>query len=960
MKTQSATPPLVMPSLFDADWYLQAYPDVAAAGMDPWQHFTRFGHKEGRQPCYLKAAELELQLWFQTQVDAEAQLHQLLTVESSQEPAFAAWVLARWYGSYGRWEEVTQVLQYWLASPWRHAFPGHHGCWLLLVRAWQQTGHVDRAAELVNQAIDELGAVADLLLARASLRTGAEKLADLNQIFQQAGLALLQPSADGGLHLDQLSACAVKLPERRSWRRVLQQYPLVSVIIPCFNAAKTLPTALRSLQAQSWPELEILVVDDASSDDSVAVVEQFSARDPRIRLLRQSENQGAYAARNAGLAQARGRFITTHDSDDWSHPQKIEYQVAALQGKPKAMASMSHWVRTLPELVFERWRPEPGWIYRNTSSLMFRRKVLKQLGFWDRVSVNADTEYLERIQTTYGSHAVVEVLPGVPLSFGRSDAGSLTQQGATHLRTQFVGLRQRYLAAARQWHQVAAGCVKRLYLHQFPQQRAFPTPALMCRGTSAQRQHRQVTLLQQSCLFDPDWYLASYPDVAKAGMDPAMHYVRYGGAENRDPGPDFSSSGYRLMHAIAADANPLLHYLESLEESSDLQQDYGCVEQAGQCATWPERPWLMVVAHAAGPEVFGAERSLLDVLQALQALHMNVILTLPSVRCERYLQQVQAQVQQVAVLPYRWWVMGRQECEQTIVRFKALMQHYHPVLCYCNTLVLSEPLHAARQLLIPGVVHLRELPEADDALCHQLGADAEQIRQHLLALADDFIANSALSADYLLAPERTTIIANAVDVSCFASIPARAGDFPLRIGMISSNLPKKGLQDFLRLSQLLAAQELPVECWLIGPENEHTEYAKAEQAAGRLPQLLHVAGYAASPEDALAPLDMVVNLSHFQESFGRTVLEAMSAGRAVVCYRWGALTDLVIDQQTGFLVPFGDVEAVADAITQLTMQPELRHNIGLAAQQHATLHFSQQSLQQRLSLFLQPYLAEFN
>ncbi|MCH8536816.1 MAG: glycosyltransferase [Alkalimonas sp.] len=942
----------LLAELFQADWYLQAYPDVAAAGMDPWQHFTRFGHKEGRQPCYLKAAELEQQLWFQTQVDAEAQLHQLLTVESSQEPAFAAWVLARWYGSYGRWEEVTQVLQYWLASPWRHAFPGHHGCWLLLVRAWQQTGHVDRAAELVNQAIDELGAVADLLLARASLRTGAEKLADLNQIFQQAGLALLQPSADGGLHLDQLSACAVKLSERRSWRRVLQQYPLVSVIIPCFNAAKTLPTALRSLQAQSWPELEILVVDDASSDDSVAVVEQFSARDPRIRLLRQAENQGAYAARNAGLAQARGRFITTHDSDDWSHPQKIEYQVAALQGKPKAMASMSHWVRTLPELVFERWRPEPGWIYRNTSSLMFRRKVLKQLGFWDRVSVNADTEYLERIQTAYGSHAVVEVLPGVPLSFGRSDAGSLTQQGATHLRTQFVGLRQRYLAAARQWHQVAAGCVKRLYLPQFPQQRAFPTPALMCRGTSTQRQHRQVTLLQQSRLFDPDWYLASYPDVAKAGMDPAMHYVCYGGAENRDPGPDFSSSGYRLKHAIAADANPLLHYLESLEESSDLQQDYGCVEQAGQCATWPERPWLMVVAHAAGPDLYGAERSLLDVLQALQSLQLNVIVTLPGVRSASYLSQVQQQVQQLAVLPYRWWYQGRQECEHTILRFKALMQHYRPLLCYCNTLVLSEPLHAARQQLIPGVVHVRELPDADKALCAELCADASQIRSHLLALADGFIANSQVTADYLAAPERTTVIGNVVDAKRFAQIPTPAGIGSLRLGMISSNLPKKGLRDFIAVCQLLAAQQLPIECWLIGPDNEHTAQLKAEQAAGRLPASLHFAGYALSPEEALAPLDIVVNLSHFQESFGRTVLEAMAAGRLVVCYRWGALPELVQHEETGLLADFADVEGVTAAVARLVADEPLRQRLSAAAYQQVVSKYSTDALQQQLAAWL--------
>ncbi|MCC5824629.1 glycosyltransferase [Alkalimonas sp.] len=938
-----------MRALFDADWYLKANPDVAAAGMDPWQHFCRFGQNEGRLPCDLKAAELEQQLWFQTRDDAEFELQQLLQTGSTKEQAFAAWVLARWHGSNQRWPQVVEVLLLWLKNPWRQVLPGHHGCWLLLVRALQQVDKLEQAKKYIEQAILELGELPDLLLARASLLCGAAKLQDLNRVFQQAGLAVLQPAQT--VQLDQLSTEPVAAKKRSGWRSYLPtQMPLVSVIIPCFNAAQTIATALRSLQAQSWQALEILVVDDASSDESAAVVEQFAASDSRIRLLRQPENQGAYAARNAGLAKARGRFITTHDSDDWSHPQKIEHQVRALEANPKAMASLSHWVRTLPELVFERWRPEPGWIYRNTSSLLFRRRVFKTIGFWDRVSVNADTEYLERIQAAFGSRALVDVLPGIPLSFGRSDATSLTQQSATHLRTQFVGLRQRYLAAARQWHQAVAQ-PKQLYLPQLPQQRPFVVPARMCRGTAQQQEHRKLLLLQQSDLFEPDWYLSTYRDVANAGMDPALHYLRYGGQENRDPGPNFSSSGYRLQQNITAHANPLLHYLESLEDADD-QQDYGCVQLTGACAIWPERPWLLVVAHAAGPDLYGAERSLLDVLKALQALQLNVLVTLPGARSDSYLSQLQALAQQLVLLPYRWWYQGRQPCEQTILRFKTLMQAYRPVLCYCNTLVLYEPLHAARQLLIPGIVHVRELPAADEALCAELGAEACQIRSHLLALADGFIANSRATADYLEAPERTTVMNNVVDVDRFARLPKRAGDLPLRLGMISSNLPKKGLQDFVRLSQLLAAQQLPVECWLIGPDNDHTVQLKAEQTAGRLPASLHFAGYAKSPEEALAPLDIVVNLSHFQESFGRTVLEAMAAGRVVVCYRWGALPELVLHEQTGLLADFADIEAVAAAIARLVENVPLRQQLITTAFQQVVADYSAAALQQKLANWL--------
>ncbi|MDP4528972.1 glycosyltransferase [Alkalimonas delamerensis] len=943
--------------LFQPEWYLQQNPDVAKAGMDPWQHFSRFGFAEGRLPCKLQAAALEQMLWFEPEQAAEKPLQQLVQGEDSKEQAYACWALARWHASYGRWQDALPLLQCWVDNAWHQALPGHHGCWLLLSRALQQQAQQAKAMQCLQQALQVCGELPDLLLAQASLVTGDEKRTLINRIFQQAGLVGLQDSSEP-MTLDSLLAEPAIAKPPTSWRHKWLPSPLVSVIVPCFNAQHTIGTALGSLLAQSWPRLEIIVVDDASSDESVAVIKRWAQQDARIRLVQQSENQGAYAARNAGLALAKGSFLTTHDSDDWSHPQKIEYQLQALLTQPKAQASISHWVRTSAELVFERWRPEPGWIYRNTSSLMFRRKVFKQLGFWDRVSVNADTEYLERLLAAFGPRAIVDVLPGIPLSFGRSDSGSLTQQSRTHLRTQFVGVRQRYLAAARAWH-ASARCAKDLKLPQFPTSFAFAVPALMCRGTKAQREARQLALLRQSALFDASWYGGNYADVTAAGMDPALHYLRYGGQENRDPGPDFSSSGYRLLQPIAADANPLLHYLESMEESlesteksAELAADYGTVQQTGQCEVKPDKPWLMLVAHAAGPELYGAERSLLDVLDALQQLGCNVLLTLPGSRCPDYFQQLAARVQQLAVMPYGWWHDGHPESPQTIARFAALLKQYRVQLCYCNTLVLSAPLYAARQLLVPTVVHVRELPEADPALCQQLGADAGRIRQHLLALADGFIANSKRTAAYLDTPERTRVVPNVVDTARFAAIAPRAQQTPLRLGMLSSNLPKKGLQDFIRLSQLLAEQAQDIECWLFGPDNDHVAQYRADQAAGRLPPSLIFAGYSPNPEAALAELDIVVNLSHFEESFGRTVLEAMAARRCVIAYQWGALPELIEHNQSGILVPLGQVDAVAAQVARLIKQPELRLFMQQKAQQQVLNRYHKSCLVNEMKSFL--------
>jgi len=101
--------------------------------------------------------------------------------------------------------------------------------------------------------------------------------------------------------------------------------PLVSVVIPAFNAAATIGRTLRSALAQTHLEIEVIVVDDASSDDTAAIV--AAAGDPRVRLIR-AEHGGQAAARNRGIAESRGAFVAPLDADDLWDARKIELQVA--------------------------------------------------------------------------------------------------------------------------------------------------------------------------------------------------------------------------------------------------------------------------------------------------------------------------------------------------------------------------------------------------------------------------------------------------------------------------------------------------------------------------------------------------------------------------------------------------------------------------------------------------------
>lgn len=108
--------------------------------------------------------------------------------------------------------------------------------------------------------------------------------------------------------------------------------PHVSVVIPMFNRADTIRRAIDSALSQTFRDIEVIVVDDFSSDNSVQVV--ASIDDPRLVLLRRERNGGASAARNAGITASRGSLVAFLDSDDEWFPHKLEVQVAALALAP--------------------------------------------------------------------------------------------------------------------------------------------------------------------------------------------------------------------------------------------------------------------------------------------------------------------------------------------------------------------------------------------------------------------------------------------------------------------------------------------------------------------------------------------------------------------------------------------------------------------------------------------------
>lgn len=136
--------------------------------------------------------------------------------------------------------------------------------------------------------------------------------------------------------------------------------PIVSVVLPCRDAAATLHDALESLSVQTFEAMEVIVVDDGSTDETPSILDHWSERDARFRVLR-SHPHGIVAALDAGAKHARGRLLARMDADDLIPPQRFERQVAFLDAHPRLVACGTR-VRYFPRRLvragarrYERW-----------------------------------------------------------------------------------------------------------------------------------------------------------------------------------------------------------------------------------------------------------------------------------------------------------------------------------------------------------------------------------------------------------------------------------------------------------------------------------------------------------------------------------------------------------------------------------------------------------------------------
>lgn len=240
----------------------------------------------------------------------------------------------------------------------------------------------------------------------------------------------------------------------------------VSILTTMFNAQQFIASTLHSLLNQSWSNLEVILIDDASTDDSLSIAEKIAKKDKRLKIVKQSANQGTYIAKTKGLEHATGEFLICHDADDWAHPLKIEHQVMPLLLDACLQGTTSDWIK-IDEHGNYFTRPLYPYIRKNPSSLMFRRRAIEKLNLdakdqplWQPVRTGADSELYERFKLVFGASTTYHVKK--PLTIGAHHSSSLMNADKTG--TKNINSRINRLAYWEKWRREHIDMIRKGYL----------------------------------------------------------------------------------------------------------------------------------------------------------------------------------------------------------------------------------------------------------------------------------------------------------------------------------------------------------------------------------------------------------------------------------------------------------------------------------------------------------------
>lgn len=210
----------------------------------------------------------------------------------------------------------------------------------------------------------------------------------------------------------------------------------VTVIMSAFNPdIPLMEKAVDSVLNQSHRNVELIIVDDASTLALAESIQEIGSRSDRCKVIRLDQNLGPYMGRNIAIAESTGDFVAIQDADDWAHPDRLKLQVAQLEESKHIRLATCYHIRIdrAGKIQFEA---DFSMFGDGTMTSIFRRELFEEIGVFLKVRSRGDVEMRERVRAYYGKHAIAK-LP-VPLLLCLGDSGTLSQRtlsnNAEHLQ----------------------------------------------------------------------------------------------------------------------------------------------------------------------------------------------------------------------------------------------------------------------------------------------------------------------------------------------------------------------------------------------------------------------------------------------------------------------------------------------------------------------------------------------
>lgn len=259
--------------------------------------------------------------------------------------------------------------------------------------------------------------------------------------------------------------------------------PLVSILIPAYNAERWISDTMRSALGQTWPRTEIIVVDDGSKDQTPAIAQKFASKEV---LVVTQQNQGASVARNKAYGLCQGDYIQWLDADDFLAPDKIERQMrVAMESASKRTLFSSAWGDFMYRPAKARFIPTPLWCdldptewltrrwegnwHMQTATWLVSRALTEAAGPWDkRLLGDDDGEYFSRV---INASSGIRFVPESRVYYRITPGSRLSHIGRSHkkMEAQFLGMKLQigYVRAREDSARVRAACLTYLrnWLH---------------------------------------------------------------------------------------------------------------------------------------------------------------------------------------------------------------------------------------------------------------------------------------------------------------------------------------------------------------------------------------------------------------------------------------------------------------------------------------------------------------